>query len=419
MKNKGIFMAVEITMRKLIWELSGAIDMVGITDLSHGKRVAYIADMIRGEMKDFPWSRDNVIIAGLLHDCGVSSTDLHEHLVHEMEYKYAEDHCIRGKNLLKDHNQFRHIAQAVGYHHTRWCYLNEGNDEILGNLLFLSDRIDVISKTSKGDILLVKDQICSRIKNLSGILFKPELVNCFLEIASKDIFWLNWDESHSGEVLKSWLNSEPPETVLYEDLIKPISLLSSCIDGKSTYTYNHSRGVAALSRRIAELDGYNGEALSKIELAGLMHDIGKLKVPDAILEKDSSLTIEESYIMRHHSYDTYCILSKIDGMEDVCKWASQHHEKLNGEGYPSSEKKQEIPRESRILAIADIFHALAQKRPYRNAWKIEKILEFINDQCLKGELDDQLVDLVNKNSYECMELSSKYIYSNNNIYQER
>lgn len=395
-------MPIEIKRRKLLWTLSGAVDFVGVTDISHGKRVAYLADTIRDKYNSFPWSQDDVITAGLLHDCGVSSTDIHEHLISEMEWEKASDHCIRGEKLLLEQPEYSHLAKAIRKHHSRWCLLKKDRDGLLGNLIFLADRIDVLAATSKKDILTAKDSIIKSIINLRGTLFSPELVDIFLKLSQRDIFWLNWGECHTGEVMNRWLEEEEAINIEYSSLKRPFSLFSSCVDGKSPFTYNHSSGVASLGRKIAELYGIKGENIDKIELAGLMHDLGKLKVPDIILDKPGKLDFEEFNIMRHHSYDTFKLLSKIDGMEEITKWASQHHEKLNGKGYPKAEREENIPIESRILAVADIFQALAQDRPYKKGLPQEKILEILKDMCIKKELDPHLVNLVEKNQDECM-----------------
>lgn len=395
-------MSVELSKRKVLWALSGAIDLVGVTDLSHGKRVAFIADTIREELDFFPWTQNDVIVAGLLHDCGVSSTDMHEHLVHEMEFTHANDHCKRGASLLELQSECAHLSNAILLHHTRWEEMDEGRDELLGNLLFLADRIDVLAATATRDILMDKQNILDRITSFTGILFSPRLVEAFLTVGSKDIFWLNRGEVARGDIMKDWLNGEEPIKTEFSSLVEPLTLFASCVDGKSPFTYNHSVGVASLSKKIAELVGIKGETLYKIEIAGLMHDLGKLKVPDYIIEKDSKLDAHESFIMRHHSYDTFCILSQIDGLEDIGLWSAQHHERLNGLGYPKSEGSDQISLESRILAIADIFQALAQTRPYRAALESSEIIEVLTEMTDNNEIDRDIMALVSENMDLCM-----------------
>lgn len=380
-------MGVKISRRRLLWVLSSAIDFVGVTDLFHGKRVAYIAKTIGEELDNFPYNLDDIITAGLLHDCGVSSTDMHERLVNEFEYPEAQLHCDRGAELLKGHKSYSHLSKAVKFHHSRWSEFEHSPARLLGNLIYLADRIDVLAASADLDILIEKDRIISKIRSFSSTIFNPHFVDVFIEISSKDIFWLNWSEAHHGEVMKNWLDKEAPVNMTYKELISDLKLFASCVDGKSRYTYNHSLSVAKMARELALMDGFDEEALTKIELAGLMHDLGKLKVPDMILEKRAPLTAEEMNIMKHHSYDTFCILSQIPGMEEISQWASQHHEKLNGKGYPGHLKGEQLSKPSRILAVADIYQALAQDRPYRRALKKEEILEIMEDMVDQGDID--------------------------------
>lgn len=398
-------MSVIINKRKLYWILSNAIDLVGVTDLYHGKRVAYIADRIASALKDKLWPRSDVIITGLLHDCGVSSTDVHEHLVMEMEWHQANIHCVRGEMLLMAQEDLKHLAPAVGMHHSRWELLGRGKDHLLGNLIFLADRVDVLAKTSHGDILASRKEVIRVVESHKGTLFAPELVEAFIEASSKDIFWLNWGVAHTDFIMGDWLNQGEEEEVEYGRLKHIFSLFSTCVDGKSPYTYNHSLGVASLAVYLATVLDLDETTRDKIELAGLLHDMGKLRVPDFILEKRGALELKEMQVMHHHSFDTYNILSRIKGLEDVSQWVFQHHEKLNGTGYPQGVSSPEISTEARILMVADIFQALAQDRPYRKGLDLNEILDVLEEKAEKGEIDSQLVACIREHGKQCLHVA--------------
>lgn len=400
-------MSIKVNKRKMLWVLSNVVDFVGVTDLFHGKRVAFIADKIRSEFKGFPWDQNDVITAALLHDCGVSSTDVHEHLVGEMEWEGASEHCIRGEKLLSEQPDFCHLASSIGWHHTRWTDLPKCGSTILGNLLFLADRIDVLAATSTRDILIAREDIKEEINSLRGSLFCPELVDIFLRVSSRDLFWLNWSECQNGSQFQDWLDGEEETCVEYKELKTLFSLFSSCVDGKSTYTYNHSVGVSVLAEKIAELSGLSGEKQDEVALAGLMHDLGKLKIPDSILNKPGKLDYNEIKIMNHHSFDTHSILSRIPGLHEITKWAFQHHEKMNGFGYP--EGVSDLPVESRIVAVADIFQALAQDRPYRKGLDLPGILRILEEMAGKREIDSSLVSLVANHADICLSAALSYV----------
>jgi HD-GYP domain-containing protein (c-di-GMP phosphodiesterase class II) len=138
-----------------------------------------------------------------------------------------------------------------------------------------------------------------------------------------------------------------------------------------------------------------------LEIAGLLHDIGKLRTPDDYLEKPSKLTDEEFAMLRRHSFDTYKILQAIDGLEDIAMWASQHHEHIDGSGYPKHLKESELSQEARILAVADVFQALAQNRPYRAPLEPEEILNILQKEVEKSHLDESVVNCVSHHLEDC------------------
>ncbi|HOG02735.1 MAG TPA: HD domain-containing protein, partial [Accumulibacter sp.] len=168
---------------------------------------------------------------------------------------------------------------------------------------------------------------------------------------------------------------------------------SSIVDAKSHFTAAHSLGVAQLARYLGERVGLPADALAEVEVAGLMHDVGKLCVPDEIVDKPAPLTPLEFSVMERHSFETYQILRHIPGLEQVAEWAAFHHEALNGHGYPFRRSAERLSPEARIIAVADIFQALAQERPYRGRQRVEQIPHFLNAFVNQGVLDGDLVAL--------------------------
>lgn len=142
-------------------------------------------------------------------------------------------------------------------------------------------------------------------------------------------------------------------------------------------------------------------------MAALLHDLGKLQVPDAILEHRGYLEGENLAIMRHHSYVTHMILSRITGLEEIALWASNHHEKIDGSGYPFRRKGEELSIESRIIIIADIFQALAQNRPYRAPLPQNTIVELLSKQASEGKLDRDIVAIVESEPERCLEIATQ------------
>ncbi|MCR4922447.1 MAG: response regulator [Lachnospiraceae bacterium] len=145
-----------------------------------------------------------------------------------------------------------------------------------------------------------------------------------------------------------------------------VSSLASAIDAKDTYTNNHSGRVAEYSREIARRAGYEGRELEDVYIMGLLHDVGKIGVPDAVINKPAKLTDEEYDIIKNHPVLGARILGNIREMPKLANGARWHHERYDGKGYPDGLKGEDIPEEARIIAVADSYDAMTSHRSYRN-----------------------------------------------------
>ncbi len=145
-----------------------------------------------------------------------------------------------------------------------------------------------------------------------------------------------------------------------------VKALSGAIDAKDTYTNGHSTRVAEYSREIARRAGFPKEAQDSIYMMGLLHDVGKIGVPDAIINKPAKLSDEEYAVIRSHPVMGSDILANITEFPMLSTGAKWHHERYDGKGYPDGISGEEIPTEARIIAIADAYDAMSSKRSYRN-----------------------------------------------------
>ncbi|ABR30859.1 metal dependent phosphohydrolase [Thermosipho melanesiensis BI429] len=156
--------------------------------------------------------------------------------------------------------------------------------------------------------------------------------------------------------------------------------LAKSLEEKDSYTLGHGENVAKLSVEIAKELGFSDNDLKLLEIAGILHDVGKIGIPDIIISKMDKLTSEEYEIMKEHSVKGYEILKNITEYKDtVATWVLHHHERWDGNGYPGGLKEEEIPLFSRILTISDVFDAITSDRPYRRAWSRKKAIAFIKD----------------------------------------
>ncbi len=143
--------------------------------------------------------------------------------------------------------------------------------------------------------------------------------------------------------------------------------LAEAIDAKDTYTNGHSVRVAEYSREIAARAGYDDDRQYRIYVVGLLHDVGKIGVPDAIINKEGRLDDREFEIIKGHPAKGSKILSSIKEMPELTIGARYHHERYDGRGYPDGLKGEEIPEEARIIAVADAYDAMSSNRSYRKS----------------------------------------------------
>ena len=144
-----------------------------------------------------------------------------------------------------------------------------------------------------------------------------------------------------------------------------VSSLASAIDAKDTYTNGHSTRVAEYSREIAKRAGYSGKDLENIYMMGLLHDVGKIGIPDAVINKPAKLTDEEYDTIKNHPVMGARILGNIKEMPALQRGARWHHERYDGNGYPDGLSGEDIPEEARIIAVADSYDAMTSHRSYR------------------------------------------------------
>lgn len=171
------------------------------------------------------------------------------------------------------------------------------------------------------------------------------------------------------------------------------------VDAKSSFTHTHSLGVARIAVGIAAEMGFTAQRRSVIHRAALLHDIGKLSVPNTILDKPGELTRDEWEVVRRHAILSKQILERITQFGNIATIAGQHHEKLDGSGYPFGLSGRQLSLDSRIVALADVFAALSEKRPYRQNLEVGQIVNILEK------------DVPNKLDPDCFEALLRYLQS--------
>jgi putative nucleotidyltransferase with HDIG domain len=182
---------------------------------------------------------------------------------------------------------------------------------------------------------------------------------------------------------------------LFEDvhglMMGLLHALTSAVDAKDAYTCGHSERVALLSRRLAREIKLPDPQVERIYMAGLLHDVGKIGVPEAVLQKTGKLTPEEFDQMKRHPGVGARILADIRQVEDIIPGVLHHHERYDGKGYPSGLSGQNIPLMGRIICLADCFDAMTSNRTYRRALPLEVALGEIR-RCSGTQFDPRLAE---------------------------
>jgi HD-GYP domain-containing protein (c-di-GMP phosphodiesterase class II) len=175
--------------------------------------------------------------------------------------------------------------------------------------------------------------------------------------------------------------------------VNTVKALAAAIDAKDQYTHGHSFRVARFSNAIGRQLGISEALLHDLDIAAYMHDLGKIGVPESILSKPGKLTEEEFLEIKKHPLLTNKILEPIHLPPLIVDAAVQHHERVDGKGYPFGLKGEGISLLARIIAVADVFDALTSKRPYRDAWTVEKALRILCDG-IDTEFDRKAVQAI-------------------------
>ena len=209
------------------------------------------------------------------------------------------------------------------------------------------------------------------------------------------------------------INEELADT--YEKLeqayLESIQTLRYTVEAKDTYTRGHSDRVSEFSVLLGKKVGLSEQDLRTLQIGGLFHDIGKIGVPDTILQKESKLTDDEYSEIKNHPSIGAHILSTATLFKDIIPIVKHHHERYDGHGYPGQLKGEDIPYLARITAIADSFDAMTSKRTYRDALPLETVIEEFK-RCrgtqFDPKLDDAFIDILENHYDEIKEIQEKF-----------
>ena len=286
--------------------------------------------------------------------------------------------CERGADIAIQLGLSEVTAQAIrsldehwnggGYGH----HLKGQDIPLLARIINVSQTMEVFA-TERGPAAAVQV-----IQERCGTWFDPEIARVVQGLEHEESLW---QRLQSKDVREFVMQMEPGICVPAspERIDNICRAFAEVIDAKSPYTYRHSVGVAQAAVDIAEGMGLALTSVTLVRRAALLHDIGKLSVSNAILEKRGKLTDAEWQIMRMHPVYTRLILQTITGFDHLAFVAGAHHERMDGKGYPDGLTGAQLPLTARIICVADVFQALTEKRPYREGLPLDVVFSMMEE----------------------------------------
>jgi len=391
-----------ISFSNLLLSLSDAVDMVSNDLAQHQMRTAFVAWQVAEEMKLPPKMIKNIFMAALLHDIGALTSE-EKVRIHRFEETKYENHCQRGAALFEKNTLLSDLSPIILNHHRALGDIDGKIDTpgiLESQIVCLADHLERYIVRDHFILHQVND-LHSKLTDLSNSIIHDDVIQAFMKTSDREEFWLDLTSPRLYSLLLRHGPLMSKELSLDElELIAKVFL--QVIDFRSRFTSTHTAGVTECAQKLAECFGFSTSEVQELRIAGMFHDLGKLAVPNSILEKPGKLTTQEFAVMRKHTYFTYMVLSSVTGMEKIAEWGAFHHEKLNGSGYPFRARESEISTGSRIVAVADIFTAMAEDRPYRSGMKWNEINQIMLNLVKDGLLDKKVVTLLFDNYDEIL-----------------
>ncbi|NLK21211.1 MAG: HD domain-containing protein [Epulopiscium sp.] len=248
-----------------------------------------------------------------------------------------------------------------------------------------------IEKTPKFYKIL-KDKLIEKFKSMAlvPVLDKNKHIVAFIVLLGE---YIDENEKYLLSCYSNVLSIALENAKLYDDINKmffdTVKVLANAIEVKDMYTKGHIDRVTDYSVAIAKKMNFEKKQLEKIKIAAALHDIGKIGVPDEILNKPAKLSEDEFNVIKLHPLKGYEIIKDIPALKDISVHVKQHHERIDGKGYPEGLKKEEISLEAKIISVADAFDAMTSDRPYRKGMNFKKAADILSNN--KGSQFDEYV----------------------------
>lgn len=408
---------ISVDLIQAAFVIASTTDILREKEKSHKQKVAYISYCCAQKMGWEAQLCQQAFVVGLIHDCGFSLKGKQEFLLAQNRSDLEQNDLMRGYLMLRECSPFAQLAEPVLYQKTDWKFLqkitttsiyNKHMAALIHLATFIEKRITLEALDQYQNIKKsVKDRLIQQVLSYSGTKFHPQHTESIKSLFHSDGFWFSM-ESHFIEELSNTFSCEQWSHQLsgVSAAISVAELLLEIIAGKSDFTYTHSIKVAKLALYLGSKMGYSEENAQMLYLAGMIHDIGKIKTPEYVLHKPSKLDDEEFTCIKRHATDSHYLLGKMFRHRYLANWAANHHERLDGSGYPLGLTAKYLDEPSRIIAVVDVFQALTQHRPYRSGMSLPQVLEILKQSVYHKQLDGNVFSHLLQYADECFSIST-------------
>jgi len=417
-----------LSMAEVLASLSYALDLTSGQSVGHAQRACLIAMRIAKETGLPPAQVTSLYQAMLMKDAGCSSNAARmfeifgsddidaKRAIRIIDWsnvtealKFAETYTLPEGSLLARARRIQSVSQGLGQHtkdlfearcsrgadiarslglgeDAAQCilYLDEHWDGggmpygLRGDRIPMMARIACLAQTLEVfNTTFGLGMAYEVVRGRSGLWFDPELAKLVHTFRQDDQFWHTVTQQTRSSLLHMNVQAAA-ETISPSGIDSVCTAFSQIVDAKSRFTGEHSARVCECAVGIARAQGLDEEHITLIRRAALLHDIGKLAVPNTILDKPGSLGADEWKVVQRHPIHTHKILGQITGFGRLAEVASAHHERLDGSGYCNGLRATEIDQDMRIIAVADVWDALSSKRPYRPALPMDHVFSILD-----------------------------------------
>ncbi len=381
---------MKVEKKSIYNALSYLVDVFEGNYLDHAKHVAYTSLLIGKEAGIEEECLERLYSIALIHDIGAGSV-------------YGlKNHCIAGEEIIEKIGYGDREKAIMLYHHE----LKDGSGPfgisgedipVESQIIHIANLLDNHLKLWADSSLKTQQKLLSYVETKRG-LFDDALIEATKSVGQSGYYLHDYLSKDLDQVLAKHSASLKEHYLNYDEVEKLSRAFSDVIDLRNPFTAEHSNGIAEKVKCVVEGLGIEEDVRNKAYIAALLHDIGKVFVSNDILDKNGPLEPWERYEINKHTYYTRWVLERIDGFEEITEWAANHHEKLDGSGYPYGLDASELDDLSRIMAIIDIYQALTEPRPYRNSMGDDRAWKIIGDMVDHGKLDaayrDKIKDLL-------------------------